>query len=203
MSVGRDEGEEHGKPAGGATRSIVASVSSPTGRGAGDSGGRHCRRDRGHRLCREARVFAQGAGARHDGARQRHPGPSVHQCRRGHGPLHQCRVPGHQPVGVGREPGLRRRHRVLRAKQGDQAFRQADQRRRWHLRPQDQSHDRDLRSHRRGRHAGPVQAVDRGRSPGVRRARRGGHVERRQSVVHYPRRAHAAAESVDDGDELD
>ena len=94
-------------------------------------------------------------------------------------------------------------HRVQRAGQGDQPVRQADQRRRWNQRSDDHARDRQLRSHRRGRDAGPVQAVDRGERRRLRRARRGGHLVGRQSAVHHPGGAHAPHQSVDHCDQLD
>ena len=63
--------------------------------------------------------------------------------------------------------------------------------------------DRQLRSHQRGRDAGPVQAVDRGQRSGLRRARRGRDLDRRQPAVHHPGRPYATAQPVDDGDQLD
>ena len=89
------------------------------------------------------------------------------------------------------------------SKQGDQPLRQADQRCRRHQRPEDRCHHRQLRSHQRGRDAGPVQGLDRRRLPRLRRARRGRHLDRRQPTVHHPGRSHALAQPVDDGDQLD
>ena len=64
--------------------------------------------------------------------------------------------------------------------------------------------DRQFRPHQRDRRCEPLcKDWTEGAFPGLRRARRGGHLDRRQPAVHHPGRPHPAAQPVDDGDQLD
>ena len=109
--------------------------------------------------------------------------------RRRQRPQHQGRLPRLQPLRAGVELRLRRRRRVQRADQGHQSLRQADQRRRRHQRPEDQPDHRQFRPHQRVGDAGAVQGLDRGRRARLRRARRGGHLDRATTSCASPRRA--------------
>ena len=105
---------------------------------------------------------------------------------------------------AGVELRLRRRHRVQRADQGHQALRQADQRRRWHQRPDDRRRASSTSTPpTSAADAGAVQGLDRWQLSGLRRPRRGRDLDGRQPAVHHPGGPHAPAQPVDDRDQLD
>ena len=108
-----------------------------------------------------------------------------------------------QSRGAGLQLRLRRRRRVLRAVEGDQALRQADQRQRGYPRSEDQPDHRQLRPDRRDGDASTVQGLDRGHPGRLRRPRRGRGLDGRQPAVHHPGRPYPLHRSMDDGDQLD